>query len=70
MFKNVEESSVEHKAFLDTLSLLILNESETLLCEGALTEKELHAAMMSMAQEKAPGNDRLTKEFYSCFWEE
>ena len=26
--------------------------------------------MRSMAQEKAPGNDGLTKEFYSCFWEE
>ena len=25
---------------------------------------------MSMAQEKARGNDELTKEFYSCFWEE
>ena len=38
--------------------------------EGALTAKELNPAMMSMAQEKAPGNDGLTKEFYSCFWEE
>ena len=25
---------------------------------------------MSMAQEKEPGNDGLTKEFYNCFWEE
>ena len=32
-----------------------------LLCEGALTEKELNASMMSMAQGKAPGNN------YSCF---
>ena len=23
-----------------------------------------------MAQEKAPENDGLTKEFFSCFWEE
>ena len=26
--------------------------------------------MMTAAQEKAPGNDGLTKEFCSCFWEE
>ena len=25
---------------------------------------------MSMAQKKTPGNNRLAKEFYSCFWEE
>ena len=38
--KNVKKSSAEHTTFLDTLSLPILNESKTLLCEGALTEKE------------------------------
>ena len=68
--KNVKKSSVEHTTFLDTLPLLILNESEMLLYEVALTEKELNVAMMSMAQEKSLGNDGLTKEFHSCFWEE
>ena len=38
--KNVKKSSAEHTTFLDTLSLPILNESKTLLCKGALTEKE------------------------------
>ena len=37
--KNVGNSSAEHTIFLDTLPLPILNENETLLCEGALTEK-------------------------------
>ena len=69
LFKK-EKSSVEHTTFLDTLLLPILNESETLLCEGGLTEKERHAAMMSMAQEKTPKNDGLTNEFYSFFGEE
>ena len=36
----------------------------------ALIEKGTNAAMMSMAQEKTPANDKLTEEFYSCFWEE
>ena len=43
--------------------------SKIVLCEGALAEKEQHAAMMGMAPKKALGNDELTKEFYSCFWE-
>ena len=37
--KNVGNSSAEHTIFFDTLLLPILNENETLLCEGALTEK-------------------------------
>ena len=65
----MEKNSVEHMTFLDTLPLHI-NEPKTLLCEEALTDKELNAAMMSMSQGKAPGNDGLSKEFYSCFWEE
>ena len=68
--KNVETFSIEDKTFLNTLPLPILNESKTLLCEGAITEKELHAAIMCMAQEKASENDGLTKEFYSCFKKE
>ena len=70
LWEKLEESSVDRTTFLDRLPLLILNERETLLCEGALTEKGTNAAMMSMAQEKTPANDALTKEFYSCFWEE
>ena len=67
---NKEWINAELTTFLDTLPLPILNESETLLCEGALNKKELHAARMSMAKEKAPGNHRLTREFFSCFLEE
>ena len=54
----------------DTLPLSLLNEIERLLCEGALTEKELHVSMINVVQEKAPGIDGLTKEFYSWFSEE
>ena len=48
---------MEHAKILDTLPLAALDESETLLCQGALTEKELNAAMMSMVHEKTPRND-------------
>ena len=65
VLKNAEKSSVEHTTSVDTLPLSLLNEIERLLGEGALTEKELHVSMISVVQEKAPGIDELTKEFYS-----
>ena len=61
--KNQEKSFVEHAKILDTLPLAALDESEALLCQGGLTEKELNAAMMSMVHEKTPQNDGLTKKF-------
>ena len=54
---------MEHAKILDTLPLAARDESEALLCQGGLTEKELNAAMMSMVHEKTPRNDGLTKKF-------
>ena len=63
----LKKSSVEHPTYLDTLPLPILNQNKMLLWEVAFTEKNLNAVMMNMVQKKAPENDGLTKEFYSCF---
>ena len=38
-------------------------------CEGVITEKELFEALKSMQNNKSPGNDGLSKEFYEIFWE-
>ena len=38
--------------------------------EGELTEKEIYEALASIASNKFPGNDGLTKEFYYTFWNE
>ena len=35
-----------------------------------ITESELLNALKSMPDNKLPGNDGLTKEFYRKFWEE
>ena len=35
-----------------------------------VTEKELFIALQSMENNKSPGNDGLTKEFYITFWNE
>ena len=39
-------------------------------CEGVITEKELFETLKSMQNNKSPGNDGLSKEFYETFWEE
>ena len=37
-------------------------------CEGAITERELKKALMSMENNKSPGIDGLTTNFYKHFW--
>ena len=49
------------------MSLTKLNENQILTCEGAITESELLKALMSMDNDKSPGNDGITKEFYIKF---
>ena len=45
-----------------------LNSEEMLSCEGNLTEQEIYKLLTSFKNNKSPGNDGLTKEFYCCFW--
>ena len=47
-----------------------LSEEQTLQCEKNFSEKEFYQALISMPNNKSPGNDSLTKEFYETFWEE
>ena len=57
------------QSFLDKVSLPKLNENQTLKCEGTITECELLLALTSMDNDKSPGNDGITKEFYIKFWD-
>ena len=41
-----------------------LKRNEMMTLEEPLTEKELYDSLKSMPNEKSPGNDGLTKEFY------
>ena len=40
------------------------------LCENDLTEDEILISLKRMQNNKIPGNDGLTKEFYETFWNE
>ena len=57
-------------SFLDNASLPVVNNDLFNLCENDLTEDELLIYLKSMQNNKTPGNDGLTKEFYETFWNE
>ena len=45
-----------------------LNDDEQQTCDGILTERELAMALKNMKNQKSPGSDGLTTEFYKLFW--
>ena len=45
-----------------------LQDNDIERCEGKLTLKECWEALNSMKNNKSPGNDGFTKEFYVCFF--
>ena len=47
-----------------------LSTEQSLEYEKDITEKELLESLKSMPNDKSPGNDGLTKEFFETFWSE
>ena len=56
--------------FLDKVQLPKSNITEINECDDELSEKELYISLMSMQNNKSPGNDGLSKEFFVTFWED
>ena len=50
--------------YLENISMPCLSKEKQDSCEGVITEKELFEALKSMQNNKSPGNDGLSKEFY------
>ena len=57
-------------AYLDNIPLPKLTNEQTLSCEGIISEDEVFKSLKSIDNNKSPGNDGLSKEFYECFWDE
>ena len=38
------------------------------MCDSEITEKECYESLVNFKNNKSPGNDGLTKEFYIAFW--
>ena len=66
--QNISEDSICN--FLNDLTVLSLTMEQSLSCEGNLTEKETFNSLVSLENNKSPGNDGLTKEFYWAFWDD
>lgn len=69
-----EKSSERDKAytpyFFNEIEIPKLTEEEKLSCEGILSDDECWKALIEMGDNKSPGSDGLTKEFYKVFWSE
>ena len=52
------------------LTFTNLTENQAKLCKEDLTKKDLCNFLKRMQNDKSPGNDSLTNEFYKKFWKE
>ena len=69
LFKeNLSFSERNLKHYLDNISIPLLSEEKKNSCEGETTEEEILKALKSMKNNKSPGNDGISKEFYQTFW--
>ena len=66
--KNVNLHEFEEMFFNYNIPFLTENESNS--CEGNITEAECLYTLKTFKNNKTPGNDGLSKEFYLAFWED
>ena len=67
--EKLKSSSERLNNFLNDLSIPSLSKTQKQICEKELTEKDIYESMISFDNNKSPGNDGLTKEFYQTFWQ-
>ena len=67
--RNFSKTNVEKQRFLNSLGTKTLINEQYDLCENKISETDLFDSMKSMKNNKTPGNDGLTKEFYETFWD-
>ena len=56
--------------YLKGISAPILDENDKQSCEGEITKNEFWDALKCIGNNKSPGNDGLTTEFYLAFFAE
>ena len=72
-YQNLYSKQIDFKQndlinYLDKISLPSLSNGQKLICDVIATGKEIYDALKSMENNKTPGNDGLSKEFYEVFW--
>ena len=68
--RHSQKNEQEFLNFLAELNTPKLSVDDQRLCEGKLMVTEFWNALSAMQNNKTPGNDGLTKEFYLCFFNE
>ena len=68
--ETVYSTNAKIVSFLYSTSLPVKDNDFFNLCENDLTEDEFLISLKSMQNNKTPGNDEFTKEFYWTFWNE
>ena len=61
---------LNHNTLLESITLPSVTNYQKVVCNNNLTNKELSDALKGIPNNKSPGNDRLTVEFYEMFWDE
>ena len=64
----LENRNFKKKIYLSQTNIPSLTEEQSQTCEGPITKSELLNTLKSMTNNKSPGNDGLTKEFFEIFW--
>ena len=67
--KNISLETDNSKHFFESADLKTLANEEAERCEGLITIKECADALNKFQNNKTPGSDGFTIEFYRCFWE-
>ena len=68
--KNISLETDNSKHFFESADLKTLDNEEAERCEGLITiTEECADALNKFQNNKTPGSDGLTIEFYRCFWE-
>ena len=68
--KNIENENFSNSPFFNLENITPLSEDEKLSCESAVGEKECFIALKEFKNDKTPGTDGLSAEFYKFFWPE
>ena len=66
---NLKASDEVLNSFLRSQGIPRLSDEDAVVCEGRLTLTECFKSLQSFQNNKSPGNDGLTVEFYTAFWE-
>ena len=68
--KTIAKSLSDIEMFLSDIHLPTTSDENYNICKAEITEDNLLVALKSIPNNKTPGDDSLSKEFYGTFWED